>query len=172
MVGKKIFLFLFLLLFSFFSVKSQEFIGIGPSAIYNIQSEGIGFGARVQIPVHKRLNIVPQLNYFAPFNIVHEINAGLNIHYNLVIRRKLIGYLTGGGYFNYWFNADVSPMENAKTINILPDVGVGMLFGKKCFRPFLEQRYNPLFMEGSFHIGFLWFPGCSSGRSYTCPAYN
>lgn len=171
MFKKKLTLLVITIVLISIGAKAQDLIGIGASAIYNFQSEGIGIGARVHIPFKKRIVLVPQVNYFAPFNIVHEFNAGINVNYNVVMRKKLIGYLTAGGYFNYWFNSDASPMPNAKTINISPDLGAGLLFGKRCFKPFVEQRYNPLFQEGSFHLGFLWFPGCVSGRNRTCPAY-
>lgn len=164
-------LFLLVFLLIHVNVTAQDYVGIGPSVIYNFQSEGIGFGARVHIPLKKNFALVPQVNYFAPFNIVNEFNGGINLNYNFIMRKKFIGYVTAGGYFNYWFNSEVSPMPNAKAINILPDVGVGLLFGKGCFMPFVEQRYNPLFMEGSFHLGFLWFMGCS-GKSSSCAAYQ
>lgn len=154
---------------------SAQGIGIGASAIYNFQSQGKGIGLRAHIPAGERWTIVPQAVWFPPFNIVNEYFAGVNIHYNLIDRERITGYLAAGGHINIWANASESPYVKAKTFNVMPEVSGGLIFGAGCFRPFAEHRYNPIWKEGSTHIGILWFPRCSasSGRSVDrCPAYN
>lgn len=162
------------LLFVGLQVKAQG-TGIGASAIYNFQSQGKGIGLRAHIPAGERWTIVPQAAWFPPFNIVNEYFAGVNVHYNLLVREKITGYIAAGGHINIWANASESPYVKAKTLNVLPEASGGLIFGAGCFRPFAEHRYNPIWKEGSTQIGILWFPRCSasSGRSVDrCPAYN
>lgn len=151
---------------------AQDKTGIGLSGIYNIQSTGIGVGLRVQVPAGERLSFVPQLMYFPFFNIVHEAFGGLNLHYDLIVLDKVKGYITAGGFLNYWINSESSGYLKAKSINIIPEAGGGFLFGEKCFRPFIEQRYNFKWQEGSIHFGLIWYPGCGgSSDGLICPAY-
>lgn len=151
---------------------AQDKTGIGLSGIYNIQSTGMGAGLRVSVPTGERLFFIPQAMYFPSFNIVHEVYGGINLHYSIISRERVKGYITAGGNINYWINSSSSGYLKAKPLNIIPEAGGGFLFGEKCFRPFIEQRYNFKWQEGSFHIGLIWYPGCG-GQSdgLVCPAY-
>ena len=169
------------LLFISQNIAAQDMFGIGASGIYNWQSEGIGIGVRAHIPLKGRWAVVPQVTYFPPFNIVNEYFFGVNFHYNVLVRQRVTGYVAGGGHINIWANASESPFVKAKTLNVLPEASGGLIFGGGCFRPFVEHRYNPIWKEGSTHIGLLWFPRCSGGgagaggrgsRVDRCPAYN
>jgi hypothetical protein len=158
--------------------------GIGGSVIRNWQTEGTGFGLRADIPAGSRLHIVPELTWFPSFNIVSEYFGGVSVHYDLISRNSFTGYVAGSGHVNVWANASESPYAKAKTMNISPEVGGGLLFGSGCFRPFLEHMYNPVWREGSTHLGLLWYPQCSSGSGGhgrgkgsgksidRCPAYH
>ena len=47
-----------------------------------------------------------------------------------------------------------------------------LVFLDKQLRPFIEYRYNPFFLEGSLHVGLMYFPKISRKLRYDCPAYN
>lgn len=157
----------------------QNKFGIGASMMYNFQTEGIGTGLRVQIPLGNKLSVMPQAYYFFPFNQIHEYYIGLNLHYNLLEIKNHTGYLNAGAFYNQWINFDGKIYTRN---NFLPEVGGGILFTKRCLRPFIEQRYNPLWREGTFRIGVMWYPGCNNKKSgnrsskkrgaVSCPAYN
>ena len=165
-------------------------IGVGGSVIRNWQTEGTGFGARVAIPGSGRFTWVPQFTWFPKFNILSEYFLGLSVHYDVIQRRKFTGYIMGSGSLNIWVNASESHFSKAKTMNASPEIGGGLLFGKGCWKPFLEHRYNPVWKEGSTHLGILWYPQCSfsggkgngaakfkggnnGGKNKNrCPAYN
>jgi hypothetical protein len=140
---------------------SGQGIGIGGSVIRNWQTEGTGFGARVAIPGRDRFTFVPQATWFPRFNILSEYFVGLSVHYDVLQRKKFTGYVMGSGHLNIWVSANESKFSKAKTMNASPEVGGGLLFGKGCWKPFLEHRYNPVWKEGSTHLGILWFPMCS-----------
>lgn len=166
---------------------SGQGIGIGGSVIRNWQTEGTGFGVRAAIPVRDRVTVVPQFTYFPGFNILKEYFGGVSVHYDLMQRNKFTLYVLGSGHINIWVNASESSFSKAKTMNISPEIGAGLLFGHGCWKPFLEHRYNPVWKEGSTHLGILWYPQCSfsgkgkgsrgSGGSrrsggHRCPAYD
>lgn len=136
-------------------------IGIGGTVIRNWQTEGTGFGFRVAIPGRDRFTFVPQATWFPGFNILSEYFVGLSVHYDIIQRRKFTGYIMGSGHLNIWVNASESSYSHAKTMNASPEIGGGLLFGKGCWKPLLEHRYNPVWKEGSTHLGILWFPQCS-----------
>ena len=147
---------------------SQDNIGYGLSGIYNFQTNGIGFGARVEFVLSKRFSAVPQVMYFPAFNKVHEFFGGANLHYALLKRKHYTGYLIGGGSANYWINYSSSHWPKAKAFNVIAEVGGGVVLGKRQLRPFVEYRYNPVWQEGSVHVGLIYFP--VTGHT-TCPAY-
>ena len=141
-------------------------IGIGGSVIRNWQTEGTGFGGRLFIPVRDRVTVIPQFTWFPRFNILSEYFGGVSVHYDVISRSKFTAYVSGSGHVNIWVTANESTFSKAKTMNISPEVGGGLLFGRGCWKPFLEHRYNPVWKEGSTHLGIYWFPQCkgSGGR--------
>jgi len=42
----------------------------------------------------------------------------------------------------------------------------------KKFRPFIEYRYNPVWLEGSIHVGLMYYPEIRKRNKETCPAYQ
>lgn len=143
---------------------SQDKVCIGASGIYNFQTNGLGVGLRLQIRLANKLHAVPQINYFFPFNAIHELYGGMNVHYDLLKLDIFSVYVLAGGSLNQWFNAAESNYENAKRTNVAVEAGAGAQFGKGCWKPFIEQRYNAIWQEGSFRIGVLWCPGCNSEK--------
>ena len=148
---------------------SQDKFGVGVSAIYNFQTEAVGVGARAEIGIINRLSVVPQGMYFFNFNKVHEVFGGVNFHYRLFYLGKFYGYLIAGGSANYWINYSESHYKRAKPFNVIAEVGGGMAYGTGKFRPFAEYRYNPVWLEGSIHVGLMYYP---ERRRTICPAYQ
>lgn len=151
-------------------VFAQGRVGVGASAIYNFQTESFGAGLRAEVIVTKRLSVVPQAMYFFPFNKVHEIFGGINLHYTAFRIRKFNFYAIAGGSANWWLNYSVSKYKKAKPFNVIAEVGAGVSYGYGKIRPFLEYRYNPVWLEGSVHLGLTYFPDWG-GRKTICPAY-
>lgn len=167
----------FLFLLSLFMVMgetawSQDKFGIGASAIYNFQTNGIGAGLRADIGLYRRFSIVPQVMYFPSSNKVHEFFGGINLHYRLFYLGKFYGYLIAGGSANYWVNYAESKWKRAKPFSVIAEVGGGIAYGVKKFRPFIEYRYNPLWLEGSIHVGLMFYPERIGKSKGSCPAYR
>ncbi len=161
-----------------FKTYAQTNVGIGGSIVYNLQTQGIGAELRAQIKLFQNLSVVPQVYYFPSFNKIHEYFIGANLHYEVYRWSRITPYVAAGGFYNNWINSETSGSIKAKTNNILPEGGIGILFGKNCLKPFVEQRYNPVWREGCFRIGFIYYPGCNTKgkginkRTYACPEYQ
>lgn len=152
------------------SLKAQKPPSLGFSGAYNIPLETIAIGIRANIPLHSSIAISPQLRYTPGFNDIHEFSAGANLHYHFIrnlrggawVRRAAATgsaslYLIGGVHYNRWINYSVSLNERAKKNNILPEIGIGAMWGKNTVKIFLEGKYNPLWMEPSAEAGLLVF---------------
>jgi hypothetical protein len=158
-----------------FSLKAQKntpTTAFGISAIYNFQTESFGNGLRVAIPIGKNLSLVPQVSYFYGFNQVHELHEQLNVHYAPFKIGAFTPYAIGGISANQWFNYTESPYKQASLVSFLAEVGGGISFRYKRLAIFAEQRYNPIWKEGSLHVGVLfYFKKKFRGRGNDCPAY-
>ncbi len=168
--------FIFILTFSFsINTYSQNTIGVGASVMANLQSNGIGGGLRAQFMLYRNLSIVPQAYYYPSFNAIHEYYLGANLHYEIYRWAKFTPYLTAGGFYNHWENWANFIYPKAGLDNIVAEGGIGILFGKKCWKPFIEQRYNPIWQEGTLRLGIMWYPLCGGStkginrRTYKCP---
>lgn len=156
---------------------AQGYVGVGACAMYNIQTKGIGIGVRGQFPIVKNLSVVPQLYYFPSFNKVNEMFIGANLHYEWRRWQSITPYVAAGAFYNRWMNAERSGYLTAKPNNFIPEIGVGILFLNHCWRPFIEQRYTPVWKEGTFRLGIMWYPSMCSGKghlgtnrqTYACP---
>jgi len=158
---------------------SQNF-GLGVSAMYNFQTESVGFGFRGNIFPNKTISYVPQVSYYPGIGPVAEYTAGLGIEYKIIRGRTFVWYLIGHGGYNHWLNPNPAVMKNAKPSNWNLEGGIGITT-TKCLRPFLEYRYNIKFMETHLQLGLLYVFGCKSGGGRKgggrrggklCPAYN
>lgn len=159
----------FLWLFSH-SASAQETISFGLSGSYNFPLETIGIGTRANIPLGTAFAVSPQVKYAPDFNDIHEFSAGVNLHYYFIRNsgqrggryasgsRKPAVYLIGGVHYNRWINYTVSINTSAKTNNLLPELGLGTVFGGNRVKLFLEGKYNPLWQEPSAEAGLLIFP--------------
>ena len=134
--------------------------GVGASAMYNFQSEGLGVGIRGNFKPDNRLSFVPQISYYhIILGTVNEFTLVLGLQYKLIYLNKCNIYAIGHGGYNHWLNASSSPMENAKTANWNAEGGIGITtYG--CWRPFLEYRYNIKFQETHLQLGILYIFGC------------
>ena len=138
-------------------------IGVGGSAMYNFQSEGLGLGARVSIFPNHKLSFVPQFSYYNIFlGTVREMTFGLGLEYKLFYGKTLTYYIMAHGGYNHWMNPEESALENAQTANWNAEVGGGITTNR-CLRPFLEYRYNTKFQETHLRLGLLYIFGCSGG---------
>lgn len=153
------------------STVAQIQIGFGASGSYNFQTEGWGFGARAEGYVLKSLSVVLQGQYYPSFNQVHEVGGGLELHYAPIYHPIVRPYILAGGSVTNWFNWSDSNYKLAKPLNFIAEVGGGLVFLDKQWRPFAEYRYNPIFLEGSVHVGLMYFPKFKSRNRTTCPAY-
>lgn len=152
------------------SVNAQNSLSFGFSGAYNTPLEIIAAGLRANIPLSPTLALSPQIRYTPAFNDIHEFSAGTNLHYYFIRnspgRRGRYGsdanhpslYLIGGIHYNRWINYSVSLNDRAKKNNLLPEVGIGSVFGGNILKVFLEGKYNPLWQEPSAEVGILVFP--------------
>jgi hypothetical protein len=155
--------------------RKTQTTALGVSAIYNFQTESFGNGLRLAIPIGNHFTLVPQVSYFYPFNQVHELHEQVNLHYIPFRIRAFSPYIIGGVSANQWFNYAESPYKNASAFSILAEVGGGVTFRRKRLGIFVEQRYNPIWEEGSLHVGALLFfkknKKRRGGKGNECPAY-
>lgn len=164
------------------SLSAQNF-GVGGDIMYNFQTESFGAGARVSIFPNKRLSFTPQFSYYFPFNPTHEYYAGMALEYKFIRRSKIDVYLLGHGAYHSWLNYQDSPMQDAEKSNWNGEGGIGIV-GTKCWRPFIEYRYNTRFKEAHLRLGIMYVIGCkpqkwgfgfdngSGGKNKRCSNYN
>ena len=173
---QKIFSFLFILItFCFCNNsnaqrrKTSDPIGYGGSIIYNFQTAGFGADLRVKIPIRYHLSAVPEISYFPGFNPYHEAFGGVALHYEFYTLRSYNLYVLGGGYYNYWINADdFAPGQNLKS-NFSPQAGGGLVRNNGCIRPFIEYRYDFKWKENNLRIGIYLYPGSCGRKKEKCP---
>ncbi len=173
----------FIVLFFAFStcLYSQNF-GLGVSAIYNLQTEGLGGGIRAEIPFNK-FSFVPQIAYYPSFDKITEYYVGASLHFNLFNIKNWTLYTLAHGSYNGWINYESSAIKDAKYANWDAEAGLG-LTTSECLRPFIEYRYNAKWKETNFRIGLIYFVNCKKsnnnknrgrkrGKASTpCPAYE
>jgi len=135
-------------------------IGAGGSLLHNVQSESFGAGARLSIFPDNNFSFVPQFSYFF-VGPVAEWTAGLSIELKVRRRKHVNYYLLAHGGYNNWINPEESHMNGAQTANVNIEGGIGIA-GTQCLRPFLEYRYNLIFRETHFNLGFLYIFGCKN----------
>lgn len=164
--------FMFVLLLCATVAKAQVQVGVGASGAYNFQTKGFGAGLRVETFVLRSLSILALGTYYPSPNLVHEVYGGIDVHYAPFYHPIVRGYVLAGGSVNYWFNHTESNYKLAKPLNFVAEVGGGLVFLDKQLRPFIEYRYNPFFLEGSLHVGLMYFPKISRKLRYDCPTYN
>jgi len=124
-----------------------------------------------------QISIVPQIAYYPSFNKITEFYAGVSLHLNIVSYNDITLYGIANGSYNGWINYENSIMDNAKFSNWGADVGAGLKKGK-CFRPFMEFRYNFKWKEANLRLGLMYFFNCNKKgnrnkkRAISCPAYS
>ena len=153
------------------NVFSQQ-IGVGGSVLYNLQTNSIAGGLRVEIP-YKRISFVPQLSYYPSFNKINEYYLGSAIHLDFMETARWKLYLIGMLGYNRWINYNSNPQMNAKPNNWNSEFGIGFTT-KKCIRPFIEYRYNLKWKETNVGIGIIYTFRCSGPKrhgSISCPGH-
>jgi len=153
--------------------KSQT-IGAGASAIYNIQTESFGAGARVTVFPNSRISLTPQFSYFFPFNKINEYTIGLGLEGKFIKRENINLYAVLHGGYNSWINYKSSGLKDAKTTNWNFEGGIG-ISTNTCLRPFLEYRYNLKFRETHLNLGFIFIFGCRNNKGLNtdkCPTFK
>lgn len=173
--------YLIVILLSISNIGFNQNIGIGGSALYNIQSESFGAGARVSIFPNNNLSFVPQFSYYF-VGPVTEFTVGLSLELKVIKFNTINFYVLSHGGYNNWMNYAESGMEGAEPSNFNAEAGIGITTNQ-CLRPFLEYRYNIKFQETHLQLGLLYIFGCGNkGGGYrntsrmkkgvVCPAYN
>lgn len=160
------------------SVNAQEALSFGFSGSYNFPLETVGIGTRANIPLRPALAISPQIRYAPAFNDIHELSVGANLHFHFfrsggkgryeTDSPRFAAYLIGGIHYNRWINYSPSANLLAKTNNVLPEAGLGLLFGGSTVKVFLEGKYNPLWQEPSAEAGLLISPFGGSRKKVKC----
>jgi len=166
--------FVFILLLSFNKSNAQGNWALGGSAVYNFQTNGIGAGVRAYIPITYRIAISPQVHYFFPSNPINEIYAGLALQYSLLPERKWDVYPLAGVYYDNWLNSEKFQGTIVKQNNLAEQIGLGIMRGQGCWRPFAECRYDIKWKECNVQLGLLFsFGDCfDDSAPDRCPAYN
>lgn len=159
---KKFYL-LMILVLSIQLSNAQRF-GIGASAIYNFQTESFAGGLRAEFPMGT-FSIVPQIAYYPAFNKINEYYLGVALHQNLFNVSNWTFYALIHGGYNGWSNYASSNIKNAKYSNWDLEGGIGIKTSR-CFRPFLEYRYNLKWKETHLHFGFMYFFHCKNGKRF------
>ncbi len=181
---KKYLIIIFLSLSFVFHAKAGG-IGIGLSAMYNLQTESFGAGFRLNLKPSSTFRLIPQVAYYPSFNKIHEYYAGLGLELNIFKIKSYSFYLLAHGAYNGWLNVETSLMKDAQYGNWASEGGAGIVKNTGCWRPFSEFRYNGNWKETNFRIGIMYvFGGCNKrgvgnnggGRkkrsAMHCPAYN
>lgn len=168
------------------TIYAQDKVSFGASLMYNFPLNTIGVGIRSQIPVTNRITLTPDVKYAPQFNDIHELYAGLNVHFLLITSTKNISYqrsrvepqkpnlyITAGAEYNQWFNHINSINSQAKEKNILPKIGLGTSFGSHITRFFAEIKYNILWDEAYAEAGLLIYPGfIKLKKKNSCPVIH
>jgi hypothetical protein len=142
--------------------------GLGTSAIYNFQTEGFGTELRAHIYLLDQLVLAPEVSYFPSFNIIHEMYAGLAVHYEFPILNEYSPYIALGAWYNDWINAEKFAIGVKKKNNFAPEAGFGIVRNTGCFRPYIEYRYDMKWQEGNLRIGILVFFRACKPQKYGC----
>jgi hypothetical protein len=162
----------------------QDKTSFGFSGMYNFPLKTIGIGVRANIPIFERAYVVPQFKYAPSFNKIHELYAGVNLHYVIMQGNQYINgrkrateptipsiYITGGVLYNRWINYTETVSTTAKQNNILPEIGLGTSIGGYAVRAFAEVKYNVRWNESYGEVGLLFCPYyIKQKRRYSCPS--
>lgn len=160
-----------LILFTGINSYSQEY-RVGGSLIYNLKTNGFGFGIRSEFPIHsidllEGFSLVPQVSYFPGFNNVSEFYLGSSIHLGVYSLDKWIFYGLANVSYKAWINYEDSSDPDAKFSNLALDGGVGVT-RNSCWRPFLELRLNAIGFEPSIRLGVLYTFNCENRGMVPC----
>jgi hypothetical protein len=169
-----------LLVFLIFSIcahsqKDKTSFQIGVGGLYNFQTEGKAADIRLMFPLTEGIYFTPRLSYFPSSNKVHEIYAGADIDYFLLLSRKITPYIYLGGYYDYWTNSNEFQNKLAKEDNVVYEGGGGLVFNFGCINPYIEGRYDAKWKEGSLGAGLMVrFGSCFGSKipaSQRCPHF-
>lgn len=152
---------------------SQDNIGVGGAALYNLQTKSFGLGVRAEYPIEQiklleGVSVSPQFAYYPWFNNIHEFYLGASAHLGLYKYRKWKLYGLANLSFNGWFNYNTSGVDNAKFGNLGFDLGGGITT-TKCNRPFFEFRYNFKWNEANVRVGYIYTFRCKQRGMVPCP---
>jgi hypothetical protein len=159
-----------LLILTSVSVLAQETVSVGISGVHNFPMKSTGFGLRSNVPVTPDFSVVPQVKYTPKFNDIHEVNAGVSFHYNIIKNsfrngsklktdsKKPVVYVAAGVLYNRWINYYPTTNTKIKKNNILPEAGLGLMLGGNKLRGFAEGKYNILWGESYAEAGILFYP--------------
>jgi hypothetical protein len=130
---RKLLVILFLLIN--LSIYSQD-IWAGGSALYNFQTESIGFGVHFTKDFNK-FSISPNVLYFPKnnFNKINEALIGIDFKYNYYKYKKIKSYAIIGFAYNAWISYNESYLLGAKYNNLNTDLGISIKYNT-CISPF------------------------------------
>lgn len=150
---------------------SQEY-RVGGSVIYNLKTNGLGFGIRGEFPIKsidllEGFSVVPQVTYFPGYNDISEFFLGSSLHLGVYKLERWIFYGLANVSYNGWINHEESNDSDAKFSNLSLDGGVGVTMNT-CWRPFLEFRLDAIGFEPSIHLGLLYTFNCDRRGMVPC----
>jgi hypothetical protein len=161
--------FLLILVMAIGQSQGQMPTGLGLQFHYNYAIQGMGAGLRYEIPLSSTMAVVPQAKYQpAGFNSIHEVYAGLAVHYSPLQSNSAKFYLLGAVDLNQWFNYFPSLNSRASRFNVLPKPGAGLEIGFGSMALFSEVKYNILWKESYTDFG-LKFRGDVSRKKRKNP---
>src|SRR4051812_2333370 len=68
--------------------------GLGVAGIYDFQTAGWGAEMRADFHVTQHISIVPEVSYYFSFNPIHELYAGLSLHYLFPVFKSWTPYVS------------------------------------------------------------------------------
>lgn len=163
----KVLFLVFSILMGLTQVSAQSKIGIGASAVYNVEQQAMGAGLRVSIPYKENFCAVPHLTYYFTNN---KLEGGFSVLYYFWSYRKFHFYALASGVFHgsYEGNTSVSDTSAAASgkasIQASGEAGFGVLIGNGCVRPFIEPRYSVNEDNYIARLGLMFYLGCKGGR--------
>ena len=160
--------------FAFGQRSGKVYYGFG--GLYNFQTKGAAWDIRARIPVYKDIFISPRFSDFPVFNRIHEYYLGTDAGIKINKKHNVQPYAYVGGYYNNWMNSyDFYYNPKAQKNNFVFEGGAGIIFCVRCFRPYIEYRYDTKWKEGSLGAGILFNWSCFRSKKAsekTCPKFK
>lgn len=166
------------LLLSINVAKAQLISDVGIAGLYNFQANGIGADVRLFMPIVSTLYFIPRFSYYPSSNKTTEMYAGFDLSKYITDFYGFNPYIFVGGYYNNWINNKDFYTVAATKHNFTIEPGIGILFYRGCWNPFIETRYSTKWKEFTGAVGIILHFGdcfrskCGPGGVNGCPSFH